>query len=141
MQENSSIFDFCLNSPPSDEEFREISHSLLADLCQHTGVEFTSTHTQVETNSWVTVKITAKSIQENLMDVAFIGIVSYSLRDDAPSIQSVLLAFSKGRRVTIGKDSILVSNYILSAGNGQWERFEWRMDEYGEWDCDELPSD
>ena len=73
------------------------------------------------------------------MDMVFVGIVSYSLRDTAPSIQSVLLPFSKGKRLNVGRNTILVANYVEDGAGGKWEAFTWSVDEYGEWECDELP--
>lgn len=74
------------------------------------------------------------------MDVVFVGIVSYSLRDTAPSIQSVLLPFSKGKRLNVGRNSILVANYVDDGARGAWEDFTWGPDEFGEWECDDLPD-
>jgi hypothetical protein len=56
-----------------------------------------------------------------------------------PSIQSVLLAFSKGRRLSIGEQTILVASYIADESGGHWEDFAWDEDIYGEWECDDLP--
>jgi len=104
----------------------------------HVAFEPTSTH--VESGSWVTVNIQTGSLLDNLMDFVLVGIISYSLRDTAPSIKAVLLPFSKGKRLRVGKNSILVANYVEDGAGGNWQEFTWELDGYGEWECDDLPS-
>ena len=40
----------------------------------------------------------------------------------------------------VGQDSILVADYDHSEGLGKWHPYQWADDEYGKWECDELPS-
>lgn len=135
-----NVFDFTESSPPTDPQFEAIAEWLLVRLQDRMGVTFEATATHVEPRSWVTMKIRSRPVHERLMNITFIGIISFSFRDAAPLIDSVLLPFSKGKRLTVGSNSILVANYVDDRTGGEWEDFRWDDDIYGEWECDDLPD-
>lgn len=133
------IFEFTRTSPPSDRQFEAIAQFLLTRLCQRTGVTFETTETHIESDSWVTIKVRSQPVAQQIVDLTFVGIISYSLRDATPSIQSVLLPFSMGKRLSTGRNTILSANYIADEPEGKWSEFRWDLDGYGEWECAELP--
>ena len=134
------MFEYNISSPPSDQQFQTISRYLQTKLQDANGIVFEVTHTQYEQSSWITLQLRADSLIENFIDLAFVGVLSYSLRAGLPSIQSVLLAFSGGKRLCMGRQSILKSSFVLDEDGGHWEKFKWSVDEYGEWECDDLPT-
>jgi len=134
------LFEYTISSPPSEDEFYAISKHLQSRLHDATGIVFETLHARVEHSAWITLRLRADSLIKNVMDLAFLGILSYSLRHEGPSVQSILLAFAGGKRLYIGRQSILKSEFKSDETGGHWERFEWSVDGYREWECDELPT-
>lgn len=133
-------FEFTIAAPPSDEQFRDIADELFTSLCKQTGLDLIRRSTYIEPRSWITTKLRSHVIHGHVIDVVLQGVLSYSLREGPPSIQSVLLAFSKGRRLRVGRETILTSDFIADDTGGHWEDFAWEPDFYDEWECEELPA-
>ena len=134
------LFEYTILSPPSSEQFQAIARHLRSKLYDSTGIAFEVTQMQLEQSSWITLQLRADSLLKDVLDLAFVGMLTYSLRAGLPSIQAVLLVFSGGKRLCIEQQSILESSFVSDAEGGHWEKFNWSADVYGEWECDDLPK-
>ena len=131
--DRNEITRYTLANPPSKVQFQMMGQFLAGELAVKLGkpVEVLGEH--IEQYCWVTMTLFIGE-RDNLLNSCFFGIVSYSLRKETPSIESVLLKFEHGNRVNDGHKTILVSTF----GKVGWKDFVWNEDIYGEWECDHV---
>lgn len=123
----------------ADEVLTSTRDVLLARLSEQTRLGFRVVSTHSEPDTWMTAHVAASDPVDRVGRFQYRGIVSVARRDEHPHIDSVLLLFSHGLRVTQGELSILTA--VFDAPSGTWSEFSWDRDLYSEWECDELPSD
>lgn len=134
-----NLFELSPSNPPSEQQLKEISEALLLRLCKRTQIAFEVTSTHFESGIWITTEIRSPPLFKETIDLVLDGMIGYSFRRGDPSIESVLLPFSRGRRLSSGDDTILTASFVKDLNGGEWSEFCWSRDVYSEWECDELP--